>query len=45
MKIRRLKSLANNIHLTWDKHMKYDGVTSVTWALNPPPWMQTSDKK
>jgi predicted Zn-dependent protease len=36
MKIRRVKSLAN-IHLTWDKHMKCDGVTSVTWALNPPP--------
>jgi hypothetical protein len=20
-----------------DKHMKWDGATSVTWALNPPP--------
>jgi hypothetical protein len=29
MKIRRVKSLAN-INLTSDKHMKCDGVTSVT---------------
>jgi hypothetical protein len=29
MKIRRVKSLAN-IHLTWDKHIKCDGDTSVT---------------